>query len=103
MKSLSDDPTGMVHYHLIGCMEILLRLELALEEFEVCMARCQVNVLTELKRVKKVDTKSLQIEVGNAIDRLAYAYKDVLSRRSCPLLRDDVLGPALLARIKAMR
>ena len=30
------------------------------------------------------------------------AYKDVLSRRSCPLLQDDIIGPVLLARIKVM-
>ena len=103
MKSLTDDPTGMAHYHLIGSMEILIRLELSLEEFEVCMARCQVNMLAKLKKVKKVDAKSLQIEVGDAIDRLVGAFRDVLSRQNCPLLQDDIVGPVLLARIKTMR
>ncbi len=103
VKSLTDDPTGMAHYHLIGSVEILIRLELALEEFEVCMARCQVNILAQLRKIKKVDAKSLQIEVGDAIDRLVGAYKDVLSRPSCPLLQDDIVGPVLVARIKTMR
>ena len=115
--ALTDDPTGMAEYHLIGAMELLIKLELSLEEYEVCMKRCHVNVFTDsnMKRVRSsggrlsppsgaavYDVKSLQIEVGTAIDTLVRSFRDVLSRPDCPLLQDDSTAPVLLARIKSI-
>lgn len=102
-NALTDDATGTAEYHLIAAVELLIKLELTMEEYEVCMKRCHVNVLTDMRRVYTLDMRTLQIETASSIDSLVGAYRDVLSRSDCPLLQDQCVAPVLLQRIKSMR
>lgn len=102
-NALTDDATGTAEYHLIAAAELLIKLELSLGEFDMCMKRCHVNVLTDIRRGRTLDMRTLQIETAASIDSLVGAYRDVLSRSDCPLLQDQCVAPVLLQRIKSMR
>ena len=103
-ECLTDDASGTAEYHLIAAVDLLIKLELSLEEFEVCMKRCCVNLMLEnrSRSLLALDMKTLQIETSASLDSLVVAYRDVLSRADCPLLQDQCVAHALLQRVKSV-